>query len=83
MCTLSRWTDGLHKNSIMIKLSILLMFSFRIYKIRIQKPSGITESSLEDDPEVSGRKKVTLQWYPTTDDIGKHPVCYSALDSER
>ncbi|XP_072036774.1 uncharacterized protein [Amphiura filiformis] len=51
-----------------------------ISKIRTQKPYGMQSSELVNDPESPLRKMITLSWDPTTANIGKHPVCFSALD---
>ncbi|XP_072035478.1 uncharacterized protein [Amphiura filiformis] len=53
-----------------------------ISKIRTQKPYGMRASQMVDDPDVPGRKMVTLRWYPTPYDLGEHSVCFSALDSD-
>ena len=55
----------------------------RISKIRTQKPRNMQATEITNDPGSPLRKMVTLSWDPTTADIGKHPVCFSALDSDR
>ncbi|XP_072036771.1 uncharacterized protein [Amphiura filiformis] len=52
-----------------------------IETISTQRPSGMTESDMMDDPTYPNRKTVTLTWTPTEADIGEHPVSYSALDN--
>ena len=60
-----------------------LFLHFRISKIKTQKPYGMKSTRTVEDPDVPGRKMVTLTWVPTYYDLGEHTLCYSALDSER
>ncbi|XP_072036773.1 uncharacterized protein [Amphiura filiformis] len=55
--------------------------SIPISKIRTQMPYGMQSSETVNDPESPLRKMIILSWDPTTANMGKHQVCFSALDA--
>ena len=61
-------------------MNLIFVSIYRIKRIKTQKPYGMLATDMEVDPEVGNRMKVTLTWDTTRGDIGKHSVCYSALD---
>ncbi|XP_072036762.1 uncharacterized protein [Amphiura filiformis] len=53
-----------------------------ISRIVSQKPHGMTSSPMEPVEGSTTRKSITLSWTPSAEEMGKHTLCFSALDSD-
>ena len=63
------------------KYHVIFFFDSSIRSFTTLKPEGMEASGVRLIPETDNEFYCLLTWKPTTNQIGKHPVCFQAIDN--